>query len=80
MKCQILFSRKNKKIVKKCRFMKFLPSMQSVNVFARQSRLACFKVDWCFPGCRMAALGKSRSCSFGKLEMHCSSTNYRSMF
>ena len=31
MKCQILFSRKNKKSISKCRLLKFLPSMQSVN-------------------------------------------------
>ena len=30
MKCQILFSRKNKKIFEKCCLLKFLPSMQSV--------------------------------------------------
>ena len=31
MKCQILFYRKNKYILK-CRLLKFLPSMQSVNM------------------------------------------------
>ena len=31
MKCQILFSMKNKKNISKCRLLKFLPSMQSVN-------------------------------------------------
>ena len=31
MECQILFSRKNKKKKSKCRLLKFLPSMQSVN-------------------------------------------------
>ena len=30
MKCQILFSRKNKKNISKCHLLKFLPSMQSV--------------------------------------------------
>ena len=29
MKCQILFVRKNKKIISKCCLLKFLPSMQS---------------------------------------------------
>ena len=28
MKCQILFSRKNKKSISKCRLLKFLPGMQ----------------------------------------------------
>ena len=32
MKCQILFSRKNKKNISKCHQLKFLPSMQSINV------------------------------------------------
>ena len=31
MKCQILLSRINKKNISKCRLLKFLPSMQSVN-------------------------------------------------
>ena len=31
MKCQILFSRKNKKNISKCRLLKFLPSMQGDN-------------------------------------------------
>ena len=31
MKCQILFFKKNKKIISKCCLLKFLPSMQSVN-------------------------------------------------
>ena len=30
MKCQILFSRKNKKDISKCCPLKFLPSMQSI--------------------------------------------------
>ena len=30
MKCQILFSRKNKKNISECHLLKFLPSMQSV--------------------------------------------------
>ena len=30
MKCQILFSRKNKKNISKCRLLQFLPSVQSV--------------------------------------------------
>ena len=30
MKCQILFSKKSKKIISRCRLLKFLPSMQSV--------------------------------------------------
>ena len=32
MKCQILFSRKNKKNISKCHLMKFLPSMQSITL------------------------------------------------
>ena len=31
MTCRIQFSRKNKKNISKCRVLKFLPSMQSVN-------------------------------------------------
>ena len=31
MKCQILFSRKNKKSISKCCLLKSLPSMPSVN-------------------------------------------------
>ena len=34
MKCQILFSRKNKKNILKCCLLKFLPSMQSVKMSA----------------------------------------------
>ena len=32
MECQILSSRKNKKNISKCHLLKFLPSMQSVNI------------------------------------------------
>ena len=31
MKCQILFSRKNKKNISACRLLKFLPSLESIN-------------------------------------------------
>ena len=31
MKCQIPFSKKNKKIISKCRLLKFLPRMLSIN-------------------------------------------------
>ena len=31
MKCQNLFSRKNKKNISECCLLKFLPSMQSIN-------------------------------------------------
>ena len=40
MKCQILFSRKN---ITKCRLLKFLPSMQSVNtIFALDIQTSAF--------------------------------------
>ena len=37
MKCQILFSRKNKKKISKCCLLKFLPSMQSVKAGLKYS-------------------------------------------
>ena len=33
MQCQILISGKNKKNISECLLLKFLPSMQSVNIF-----------------------------------------------
>ena len=35
MKCQILVSRKSKKIISRCRLLKFLPSMQTVKEWPR---------------------------------------------
>ena len=40
MKCQILFSRKDKKNISKCRLLKFLPSIQSVNLRKKSCHLA----------------------------------------
>ena len=34
MKCQILFSGKNKKNISKCRLLKILPRVLSVNLFS----------------------------------------------
>ena len=34
MKCQILFSGKNKKNISKCRLLKFLPRVLRVNLFS----------------------------------------------
>ena len=42
MRCQVLFSRRNKKNISKCHLLKFLPSMQNVEdsnvsfLFSRQ--------------------------------------------
>ena len=48
MKCQILFPRKNKKNISKCRLLKYLPSMQSVKQTTfeqqRQKRYLCTSV------------------------------------
>ena len=65
MKCQILFSRKNKKHISKCCLLKFLPGMQSVKwdlsvFFPRQNtvfaltfltpyRCMSSRVDYCRP-------------------------------
>ena len=40
MKCQILFSRKNKKNIPKCRLLKFLPRMQSVKAYFHNINIA----------------------------------------
>ena len=42
MRCQILFSRKNKKNLSKCHLLKFLPTMQSVEVaYANEYSYMC---------------------------------------
>ena len=40
MKCQILLSRKDKKNISKCCLLKFLPSIQSVNLRKKSCHLA----------------------------------------
>ena len=43
MKCLIMFSRKNKKDISKYCLMKFLPSMQSVNISEMNGRHHSYK-------------------------------------
>ena len=47
MRCQILFSRKDKKNISKCRLLKFLPSMQSVN--KKYTILTIVLLNWIYP-------------------------------
>ena len=49
MKCQILFSTKNKKNISKCCLLKFLPSMQSV-LFLTQNDEVAFIAEVDFEG------------------------------
>ena len=43
MKCQILFSRKNRNNISKCCLLKFLPSMQSVKYLAQDKVFFFFR-------------------------------------
>ena len=43
MNCQILFSRKNKKIISKCRLLQFMPCMLCIKV-SKNTVLSCFQV------------------------------------
>ena len=46
MKCQILFSRKNKKNISNCRLLKFSPCMQSVNSFPASGDFCCLLITF----------------------------------
>ena len=48
MKCQILFSRKNKENISKCHLLKFLPSLQSVKSGIKTYILLYVTTKWLF--------------------------------